>query len=50
MGDNVEIGSNSCIDRGALEDTVIGHGVKIDNLVQIGHNVKIGDGNGNIVG
>lgn len=40
--DNVEIGSNSCIDRGALDDTVIGEGTKIDNLVQIGHNVRIG--------
>ena len=43
IGDDVEIGANSCIDRGALEDTVIGNGVKIDNLVQIGHNVVIGD-------
>ena len=42
VGDDVEIGANSCIDRGALGDTVIGDGVKIDNLVQIGHNVKIG--------
>lgn len=40
--DDVEIGSNSTIDRGALTDTVIGEGTKIDNLVQIGHNVKIG--------
>ena len=44
IGNDVEIGSNSCVDRGALEDTIIGNGVKIDNLVQIGHNVKIGDG------
>ena len=43
IGDDVEIGANSCIDRGALDDTVIGDGVKIDNLVQIGHNVRIGD-------
>ncbi|MDX1518867.1 MAG: UDP-3-O-(3-hydroxymyristoyl)glucosamine N-acyltransferase [Gammaproteobacteria bacterium] len=43
IGDNVEIGSNSTIDRGAIDDTVIGDGVKIDNLVQIGHNVHIGD-------
>ena len=43
LGDDVEIGANSCIDRGALDDTVIGNGVKIDNLVQIGHNVQIGD-------
>ncbi|HWB47099.1 MAG TPA: UDP-3-O-(3-hydroxymyristoyl)glucosamine N-acyltransferase [Hyphomicrobiaceae bacterium] len=40
--DDVEIGANSCIDRGALRDTVIGEGTKIDNLVQIGHNVVIG--------
>ena len=40
--DNVEIGANSTIDRGALGDTVIGDGTKIDNLVQIAHNVKIG--------
>ncbi len=43
MGDDVEIGANACIDRGALGDTVIGDGVKIDNLVQIAHNVRIGD-------
>lgn len=43
IGDGVEIGANSAIDRGALNDTVIGAGVKIDNLVQIGHNVRIGD-------
>lgn len=42
--DNVEIGANSCIDRGAGPDTVIGAGTWIDNLVQIGHNVKIGRG------
>ncbi len=40
--DDVEIGANSTIDRGALKDTVIGEGSKIDNLVQIGHNVVIG--------
>ena len=40
--DDVEVGANSTIDRGALEDTVLGVGVKIDNLVQIGHNVRIG--------
>jgi UDP-3-O-[3-hydroxymyristoyl] glucosamine N-acyltransferase len=39
---NVEIGANSCVDRGALKDTVIGEGTKIDNLVQIGHNVILG--------
>lgn len=42
--DNVEIGANSCIDRGAGPDTVIGAGTWIDNLVQIGHNVRIGRG------
>lgn len=42
IGDDVEIGANSCVDRGALDDTVIEDGVKIDNLVQIGHNVHIG--------
>ena len=40
--DGVEIGANTTIDRGALRDTVIGEGTKIDNLVQIGHNVVIG--------
>ena len=40
--DDVEIGANSTIDRGALEDTVVGAGTRIDNLVQIGHNVRIG--------
>jgi UDP-3-O-[3-hydroxymyristoyl] glucosamine N-acyltransferase len=40
--DGVEIGANSTIDRGALRDTIIGEGTKIDNLVQIGHNVVIG--------
>ena len=43
IGDEVEIGANSCVDRGALDDTVIGNGVKIDNLVQIAHNVHIGE-------
>ena len=42
IGDDVEIGANTTIDRGAGPDTVIGSGTKIDNLVQIGHNVKIG--------
>lgn len=42
IGDDVEIGANSCVDRGALEDTVLENGVKIDNLVQIGHNVRVG--------
>ena len=40
--DDVEIGANSTIDRGALKDTIIGEGTKIDNLVQIGHNVVMG--------
>ena len=43
IGNDVEIGANTTIDRGALQDTTIGNGVKIDNLVQIAHNVKIGD-------
>ena len=42
IGDNVEIGANSCVDRGTGPDTVIGDGTKIDNLVQIAHNVQIG--------
>lgn len=42
IGDDVEIGANTCIDRGALDDTVLADGVKLDNLVQIGHNVRIG--------
>jgi UDP-3-O-[3-hydroxymyristoyl] glucosamine N-acyltransferase len=44
IADNVEIGANTCVDRGALGSTVIGAGSKIDNLVQIGHNNKIGQG------
>ena len=42
IGNDVEIGANTCIDRGALEDTVLEDGVKLDNLIQIGHNVRIG--------
>ncbi|MFZ2650076.1 MAG: UDP-3-O-(3-hydroxymyristoyl)glucosamine N-acyltransferase [Burkholderiaceae bacterium] len=42
IGNEVEIGANTCIDRGTLEDTVIEDGVKLDNLIQIGHNVHIG--------
>ncbi len=42
LGDDVDIGANTTIDRGALGDTVIGDGVKIDNLVQVAHNVQIG--------
>jgi len=44
VGDDVEIGAGVMIDRGALGSTVIGQGTKIDNLVQIGHNVEIGEG------
>jgi UDP-3-O-[3-hydroxymyristoyl] glucosamine N-acyltransferase len=43
VGDEVEVGANTTIDRGALDDTVIGNGVKLDNLIQIAHNVHIGD-------
>ena len=42
IGDDVEIGANSCVDRGALDDTRIGAGTKLDNLVHIGHNCQIG--------
>ena len=42
IGNDVEIGANTCIDRGAIDDTVIEDGVKLDNLVQIGHNVRVG--------
>ncbi|MEO7939898.1 MAG: UDP-3-O-(3-hydroxymyristoyl)glucosamine N-acyltransferase, partial [Burkholderiaceae bacterium] len=42
IGDDVEIGANTCIDRGALSDTVLEDGVKLDNLIQIGHNVRVG--------
>jgi UDP-3-O-[3-hydroxymyristoyl] glucosamine N-acyltransferase len=42
IGDDVEIGANTTIDRGSVDDTVIGAGTKIDNLVQIGHNCRIG--------
>ena len=38
----MELGANSCIDRGTVRDTVVGDGVKVDNLAQIGHNVEIG--------
>jgi len=43
IGDDVEIGANTTIDRGALDDTVIGNGVKLDNQIQIAHNVRIGE-------
>lgn len=42
--DNVEIGANTTIDRGAVEDTIIGQGCILDNLIQVGHNVQIGQG------
>ena len=42
IGDDVEIGANTCVDRGSMDDTVIGDGTKIDNLVHIAHNVRIG--------
>ena len=44
IGDDVDIGANACIDRGTGPDTVIGSGSKIDNMVQVGHNVEIGAG------
>ena len=43
LGNDVEVGANTTIDRGALDDTVIGDGVKLDNLIQIAHNVCIGE-------
>ncbi|TVP87135.1 MAG: UDP-3-O-(3-hydroxymyristoyl)glucosamine N-acyltransferase [Pseudomonadaceae bacterium] len=43
IGDDVEIGANTTIDRGALSDTIIGNGVKLDNQIQIAHNVQVGD-------
>ncbi len=43
IGDDVEIGANTTIDRGSIDDTVVGKGTKIDNLVQIAHNVRIGE-------
>jgi UDP-3-O-[3-hydroxymyristoyl] glucosamine N-acyltransferase len=42
IGDDVEIGANTTIDRGAIDDTVIGDGVKLDNQIQIGHNCQVG--------
>jgi len=42
IGDDVEIGANTCLDRGALGDTVLEDGVKLDNLIQIAHNVHVG--------
>ena len=42
LGHDVELGANSCIDRGTIEATTVGNGTKIDNLVMIGHNNQIG--------
>ena len=42
IGNDVEIGANTCVDRGALDDTIIGDGSRLDNLIQIGHNVQTG--------
>ena len=42
IGDDCEIGANTCIDRGAIEDTVLEEDVRLDNQIQIGHNVRIG--------
>jgi UDP-3-O-[3-hydroxymyristoyl] glucosamine N-acyltransferase len=42
LEDEVEVGSNSCIDRGSIDDTVVGRGTKIDNLVHVAHNVRLG--------
>lgn len=42
LGDEVEIGSNSCVDRGSIDDTVIGPGTKLDNHVHVGHNARLG--------
>lgn len=43
IGDDVEVGANTTIDRGSIENTIIGNGVKLDNLIQIAHNVEIGE-------
>jgi UDP-3-O-[3-hydroxymyristoyl] glucosamine N-acyltransferase len=43
IGDDVEIGSGTTVDCGAIDDTVIGNGVRLDNQIQIGHNVHVGD-------
>jgi len=44
LGDHVQVGANSCVDRGSLGNTVLGAGTRVDNLVQIGHNVRTGRG------
>jgi UDP-3-O-[3-hydroxymyristoyl] glucosamine N-acyltransferase len=43
LEDEVEVGSHTCIDRGSIDDTFVGRGTKLDNLVQVGHNVHIGE-------
>ena len=43
LGDDVEVGANSCIDRGTIRDTKVGRGTKLDNLVHVGHNVEVGE-------
>jgi UDP-3-O-[3-hydroxymyristoyl] glucosamine N-acyltransferase len=43
IADEVEVGSHSCIDRGSIDDTIVGRGTKLDNLVHVGHNVQIGE-------
>ncbi|HEY7634854.1 MAG TPA: UDP-3-O-(3-hydroxymyristoyl)glucosamine N-acyltransferase [Gemmatimonadales bacterium] len=43
LGDDVEIGSNTCVDRGSIDDTILGNGTKLDNLVHVGHNVQLGE-------
>jgi UDP-3-O-[3-hydroxymyristoyl] glucosamine N-acyltransferase len=43
LGDDVDIGCNSCVDRGSIDDTVIGTGTKLDNLVHVGHNARLGE-------
>lgn len=43
LGDDVEVGANTTIDRGALDDTLIGNGVKLDNLIHVAHNCRVGD-------
>ena len=43
IGDDVDIGSNSCVDGGSIDDTVIGRGTKIDNMVHVGHNARVGE-------
>ncbi|HEY6783530.1 MAG TPA: UDP-3-O-(3-hydroxymyristoyl)glucosamine N-acyltransferase, partial [Gemmatimonadales bacterium] len=43
IGDDVEIGANTTVDRGSVDDTIVGRGTKIDNLVMVAHNVRIGE-------